>query len=97
MGSASEVVKSWVKAINKGPVETTTQYLAPNLDWLDQSRSKRLLPVRARSGWASSRSPSRPRRKSSAKTIATRPSSSPPRSTVRTIATAASSKCRAAR
>ena len=35
MGDASQVVKSWLKAIDKGPVNTTTQYLAPNLDWLE--------------------------------------------------------------
>lgn len=35
MGDASQVVKSWLKAIGKGPVETTTQYLDKNLQWLE--------------------------------------------------------------
>ena len=35
MSDASQVVKSWLKAISKGSVETTTKYLAPNLDWLE--------------------------------------------------------------
>ena len=35
MGDASQVVKSWLKAIGKGPVETTAKYLDKNLQWLE--------------------------------------------------------------
>jgi ketosteroid isomerase-like protein len=35
MGDASQVVKSWLKAIAKGPAETATQYLDKNLDWTE--------------------------------------------------------------
>ncbi len=39
MSDAREVVKSWLKAIGKGAVATTTQYLSPNLDWQENGLS----------------------------------------------------------
>ena len=39
MSDATEVVKSWLKAIGKGPVDSTTHLLSPKLDWQENGLS----------------------------------------------------------
>jgi limonene-1,2-epoxide hydrolase len=39
MADASEVVKAWMKAVVKGGVEKSTDFLHPKLDWLENGLS----------------------------------------------------------
>lgn len=39
MSDASKVVKTWIKAIGKGPVESTMHLLSPKLDWQENGLS----------------------------------------------------------
>ena len=39
MSDASEVVKSWLKAISKGPVASSAHLLSPKLDWQENGLS----------------------------------------------------------